>query len=198
MKLQLTLIFACFLSISYAQDTIGYRVNPIKIENRGQRQLPQIDVAEVTEKYSIKKQALLAGSRFNTKVLEPVFSQPELNGKSILLIFWEGECNSCTENMSRLNPQLRALIKEKKSVLISVTPNNKEDALNVLRYTPVEHTDMISNAKNLIAKVGIQTYPAFILTDEDHKIKLAVSGNDREVYSLLRHHLRPAATTPTP
>lgn len=190
MRSLIVLIFASIATASFGQDTIGYRVNPAKPRAAIQHKAIDPDsIGKYTATYGIKRQALMPGSMFNSKLLEPIFTASELEGKRLLIVFWKGDCDGCVENMARLNPQLRALMKEKNSVLISITPDNKNSALDVQRYTPMEHTDMISNGKSIIDKIGIKTFPAFIFTDANHKIEFALRGNEPEMYSLIKHHL---------
>ncbi|RYF85739.1 MAG: redoxin domain-containing protein [Chitinophagaceae bacterium] len=122
--------------------------------------------------------------------MTPVFEAAELEGKKLVIVVWDTECNTCIRNMASLNPQLRQLIREKKASLISITPGTKERALEVLRYTPVEHTDMLASAKNLLSDLKIRQFPAVILTDRNHMITLAASGNDHEFYTLVKSGLK--------
>lgn len=195
MKSLLTLILVGCATVVFAQDTIGYRVNPAKPKNAVQHKPLDPDlINEVSKTYSIKKHGFMKGAKFNTGLLEPLFAPDELENKSLLIVFWKGDCTDCLNNMAKLNPQFRALMRQKNTVLVSITPDNKNNALEAQRYTPMEHTDMISNGKTIVDRIGISNYPSFILTDANHRIKFALTGNDAQMYSLIRHHLIESTT----
>lgn len=199
MRTFITLLLVSICSIAYAQDTIGYRVGTTKNPYRpSQKPLPTIDVETVTEKFKLENPILNPGNVLNTRFLHPIFSQEELNNKSLVLVFWNKECDNCLDKMSILNTHLKNLMKDNKSLLISITPEKKEDALGILRDNPVSHTDLICNGKAIIEKLGITKFPTYVITDANHNIKLAVSGNDRELYALIRHYLKPSVNGLTP
>lgn len=109
----------------------------------------------------------------NTKALINKIDIKSLEGKVIVLVFWNITCYPCIDSFAPINKFLTSL-NDNNIVVITITEDNEKDAISKLvDFKIAKH---IYNASSIIDEYKLTSYPSMVVTDKNHIIKYAVTG----------------------
>lgn len=140
---------------------------------------------------TIKEGFLREGLVLDTKPLLDELNGETLNKKAVLLIFWNVNCPPCTASFANFNDLFKTL-NNPDLVVISITPDRKNDVAEQLKKTPLNATYILNNAFRISGAYGIYQLPTFVFADKDHIINMAVRGSSPIVMPALARIIQEA------
>jgi len=102
------------------------------------------------------------------------YSLESLKGKVIVINFWFVECKPCIMEMPDLN-KLVEKYKNKEVVFLGLAMNQKEKLEQFLKKTKYNY-NIVPDAKDVVGKYGVTSFPTHIVIDKSSNILFDVSG----------------------
>lgn len=112
------------------------------------------------------------------------FSNKDLNGKVILLDFWELWCGSCLNSLPKIN-ELSKKYKSINFITIGITTSKMEDVTKYLSANGIELEQSPSNSK-LSNYFKVNSYPTYVLIDQNKIIRYIYYGFSEELESKIK------------
>lgn len=134
---------------------------------------------------TIKAGALREGSLMDVKPMMKALKNETLDKKAVLLIFWGVNCPPCTSVFGNFNDFFKE-INNPELVTIGISNDDKYDAVEQLKKTPLNATYLLNDASRISGAYGIYEYPVYVLADKDHNIKFAMRGGSPVVMPALK------------
>lgn len=142
---------------------------------------------------TIKSGALREGSIMDVKPLLKALKDETLDKKAVLLIFWNVNCPPCTSVFGNFNDLFKE-INAPDLVSIGISHDDKEDAEDQLKKTPLNATYLLNDAFKISGAYGIYEYPVYVLADRDHNITFAMRGGSPIVMPALKKAIKQVLT----
>ena len=109
-----------------------------------------------------------------TDINDNKYSLESLKGKVIVINFWFVECKPCVMEMPDLN-KLVEKYKDKEVVFLGLAMNQKEKIEQFLKKTKYNYV-IVPDAKDVVAKYSVTSFPTHMVIDKNANILFAVSG----------------------
>lgn len=155
--------------------------------------MPAEQMAEMYEmvksRITIKAGALREGGVMDVKPMMKALKNETLDKKAVLLIFWGVNCPPCTSVFGNLNDLFKE-INGPELVTIGISNDEKEEANEQLKKTPLNATYLLNDASRISGAYGMDGYPVYVLADKDHNIKFAVRGGSPFVMPALKKAIK--------
>ena len=105
------------------------------------------------------------------------------------MIFWNVGCPPCTAVFGNINDLFKE-VNNPELVSIGIGLNEKEEAEDQLKKTPLNATYLLHDASRISGAYGIYEFPVYVLADKDHNIKFAVRGGSPFVMPALKKAIK--------
>jgi peroxiredoxin len=138
---------------------------------------------------TIKAGALREGGILDVKPLVKALKNETLDKKPVLMIFWNVGCPPCTAVFGNINDLLKE-VNNPDLVSIGIGLDEKEEAEDQLKKTPLNATYLLNDASRISGAYGIYEYPVYVLTDKDHNIILALRGGSPAVLPAIKKAIK--------
>lgn len=127
----------------------------------------------ITKFTSIKSPFLHPLMPLNTKPLTNKLDLNSLEGKVIVLVFWNVTCYPCIDSFTAINKFLTDL-NDKNIAVVTITEDPEKHAIAKLPdFKIAKH---IFDASSIISEYKLTSYPSLVVTDKNHIIRYAVTG----------------------
>lgn len=139
---------------------------------------------------AIPGQYLKEGQLLDVAPLLTILNKQEVDQKAIVMIFWSPECPPCTESFSALNDFFTQIYNPERIAILAITTDDKSVAAAKLKQKPLVNAQLLSNARDITSAYDLNSYPAFVVTDKEHIIRLAIRGTGSITINAFKNTIR--------
>ncbi|HEX8608442.1 MAG TPA: hypothetical protein VF679_07380 [Pedobacter sp.] len=176
-------------TLGWAQNKDGeYKRTIFKID-------PEVQVlmdANMKKRLLPKSLKLREGVILDLKPMAKKLDLKELEGKSVLLIFWCDGCysGSKADAYAEVNEVLTKYKDPEKFEILAVTHHSIDEATRALSKSPIVNTRHILAAGDVNQAYETGNRPVLVLTDKSHKILYSITGSATMTPRILNNTLK--------
>ena len=139
-----------------------------------------------------KSTKLREGLELDLRPLSKRVALKGLEGKAVLLIFWCDGCylGSTADAYAEVNEVLNKFKNPEKLEILAITHHLPEHAATALNRNPIVNTRHLLDAGDINKGYETDNQPLIILTDQNHKILYAATGNATITPRILNNTLK--------
>jgi len=119
-------------------------------------------------------------SSFNKEIT----SLTQLNGKILIINFWETWCNQCIRSIPELN-RISKNYKNKNVEVLGITTENKEKVKDLIERKKPEYKNIYATPE-ILNEYGISSRPTYLILNEESEIIFVSYGNLKIVENKLK------------
>jgi peroxiredoxin len=142
----------------------------------------------------IKSPYLKEEMQLNTTPLDKFYSPDQLKNKVIFLIFWYADCPPCTDSFEAINTILKKINNTNDLLVVAITGDLSDKALQKLKEKPLNYSDLISDARGIFNQYQLKSYPAYVVADKSGTIRFSNSGTSSQTIPALKNALTAVLT----